>query len=197
MRLTGFEPIDSTLAPLSSPDAVLCRTNAGAMEVVMHCLAQGVRVALVGGGTDMRRLAEAAAALQSGRDTDHPELCGFPSWDAVRQYAEEEADGADLRVLVRLVDEHGPAVIITATEQLVAEDRAQLVVSTAHRAKGREWDRVRIHNDFRAPSPDPVTKLVTIRREEARLAYVAVTRARHVLDDRALAWVDDIKAVAA
>lgn len=197
LRLKGFEQARSELAALSDPDAVLCRTNAGAMEVVMHCLDQGVRVALVGGGSEMKRLAEAATALQAGRDTDHPELCGFPSWDAVRQYAEEEADGADLRVLVRLVDNHGPAAVVAATEQLVAEDQAALVVSTAHRSKGREWPKVRIHNDFREPSADPVTGLVTIRREEARLAYVAVTRAREVLDDRALAWVGDVKAVAA
>ncbi|WP_282795152.1 UvrD-helicase domain-containing protein [Streptomyces sp. CC224B] len=197
LRLKGFERVESRLGPLADPDAVLCRTNAGAMEVVLDALAHGVRVALVGGGSDMKRLAEAAAALQAGHDTDHPELCGFPSWDAVRQYAEEEADGADLRVLVRLVDTHGPAAVVAATERLVAEDQAQLVVSTAHRSKGREWPRVQIHTDFRAPSPDPVTGLATVRREEARLAYVAVTRAREVLDDRALAWVDDVKAVAA
>ncbi|MHB9862148.1 UvrD-helicase domain-containing protein [Streptomyces sp. YIM S03343] len=197
LRLKGFEQADSRLGELEDPDAVLCRTNAGSVEVVMDALARGVKVALVGGGTDMRRLAEAAAALQAGRDTDHPELMAFATWDQVRQYAEEEADGQDLRVLVRLVDSHGPAVIIAATEQLVSEDQARLVVSTAHRSKGREWPRVRIHTDFRAPSPDPSTGVVVIRREEARLAYVAVTRAREVLDDRALAWVSTVGAVSA
>ncbi|MGW7085051.1 UvrD-helicase domain-containing protein [Streptomyces sp. NPDC054871] len=196
LRLKGFELVESRIDDLVNPDAVLCRTNAGAMGVVMDALAAGRKVALVGGGTDMKRLAEAAAALQAGRDTDHPELMAFATWDQVRQYAEEEADGADLRVLVRLVDDHGPAVIIAAAEKLVGEAQAELTVSTAHRSKGREWSSVRIHSDFRAPSPDPVTKLVTVRREEARLAYVAVTRARHVLDDRALEWVHDIKAVA-
>ncbi|MGI5196538.1 UvrD-helicase domain-containing protein [Streptomyces sp. CA-288835] len=196
LRLKGFEQVKSRLDDLSDPDAILCRTNAGAMECVMDALARRVPVALVGGGSEMKRLAEAAASLQSGRDTDHPELCAFATWDQVRQYADEEADGADLRVLVRLIDDHGPAVIIAATDQLVNEDQAQLVVSTAHRSKGREWPKVRIHSDFRAPSPDPVTGLVTVRREEARLAYVAVTRARQVLDDRALAWVHDVKAVA-
>ncbi|MGW0163629.1 UvrD-helicase domain-containing protein [Streptomyces sp. NPDC003343] len=197
LRLKGFEQADSRLGELDDPDAILCRTNAGALEVVMDALSRHVPVALVGGGTDMRRLAEAAATLQDGRDTDHPELMAFATWDQVRQYAEEEADGQDLRVLVRLVDEHGPEAIVTATEQLVSEDKAALVVSTAHRSKGREWPKVRIHTDFRAPSPDPTTGLVTIRREEARLAYVAVTRARQVLDDQALAWVDDVKAVTA
>ncbi|WHX19802.1 UvrD-helicase domain-containing protein [Streptomyces malaysiensis subsp. malaysiensis] len=195
LRLRGFEPVPSRLAPLDDPDAVLCRTNAGAMAVVMDALASGHRVALVGGGGDMQRLARAAAALMSGRETDHPELTAFASWQQVREYAEQEADGADLRVLVKLIDEHGPEAIIAATERLVPENQAQLVVSTAHRSKGREWPKVRIHSDFRPPSPDPVTKNVTIRREEARLAYVAVTRAREVLDNTALAWVSQITAV--
>ncbi|MGW3166948.1 UvrD-helicase domain-containing protein [Streptomyces sp. NPDC001142] len=196
LRLRGFEEADSRIGELTNPDAVLCRTNSGSMEVVMDALAGGVRVALVGGGSDMKRLAEAAASLQAGGETDHPELMAFTSWDQVRQYADEETDGADLRVLVRLVDEHGPEAITAATDQLVGEDAAELVVSTAHRSKGREWPTVRIHSDFRAPSPDPKTKLVTLRREEARLAYVAVTRARKVLDDRALSWVGSVQAVA-
>lgn len=196
LRLRGFDPIESVVGPLDDPQAVLCRTNAGAMGVVMHALDAGTKVALVGGGSDMQRLARAAASLMQGRETDHPELCAFGSWEQVREYVEMEADGADLRVLVKLVDDHGPQAIIAATEQLVGESSAELVVSTAHRAKGREWDRVRIHTDFRPPSPDPVTKNVTIRREEARLAYVAVTRARRHLDAEALAWVDQITAVA-
>ena len=68
-------------------------------------------------------------------------------------------------------------------------------MSTAHRSKGREWPAVRIHADFRAPKPDQKTGLVVLPREEARLAYVAVTRAREQLDDTALAWVRDVTAV--
>jgi hypothetical protein len=196
LRLRGFEPVESVIAPLSDPDAVLCRTNAGAMGVVMGALEGGRKVALVGGGGDMQRLARAASALMQGRETDHPELSGFGSWHQVREYTEMEADGQDLRVLVKLIDDHGPEAIIAATEQLVGEPAAELVVSTAHRSKGREWERVRIHSDFRAPSPDPVTKNVVVQREEARLAYVAVTRARLVLDCTALEWVKDITAVA-
>ncbi|KJK55194.1 UvrD-helicase domain-containing protein [Saccharothrix sp. ST-888] len=197
LRLTGHDPIPSALGPVSAPRAMLCRTNAGAMTVVMDYLEAGHRVALVGGGGDMQRLARAAADLQAGRDTDHPEPAAFASWEQVRQYAGEEADGADLRVLVKLIDDHGPQAIIAATERLTPEGQADITVSTAHRSKGREWDTVRIHTDFRAPSADPVTKLVTVRREEARLAYVAVTRARLALDASALEWVRDVKAVSA
>ncbi|MBQ0827657.1 UvrD-helicase domain-containing protein [Streptomyces tagetis] len=195
LRLTGWDAAASTVGPLDAPDAILCRTNAGAMGIVMKGLAAGRKVALVGGTTDIKRLAWAAEALQEGRPTDHPELMGFPSWDAVREYAVEE-DGS-LEVLVKLIDEHGTTDILAAADGLCFEAQAELVVSTAHRSKGREWPAVRIHADFRAPKPDQKTGLVILPREEARLAYVAVTRAREQLDDTALAWVRDVTAVAA
>ncbi|WP_106409735.1 UvrD-helicase domain-containing protein [Streptomyces odonnellii] len=195
LRLTGFDQCDSSIGPVDAPDAILCRSNSGAMGIVMEALTTGRKVALVGGGSEIKRLAWAAEALQDGRPTDHPELIAFPSWDAVREYAEEE-DGS-MKVLVKLIDEHGTDRIVAAADQLVAENRAELVVSTAHKAKGREWNRVRIHSDFRPPKPNPETGHVLLKREEGRLAYVAVTRARERLDSQALAWVSTITAVSA
>ncbi|MFD4788289.1 UvrD-helicase domain-containing protein [Streptomyces sp. NPDC058459] len=193
LRLTGWTHAESHVGLIEAPDAILCRTNAGAMGIVMEGLAAGRKVALVGGGSAIKQLAWAAEALQGGRPTDHPELMGFASWDDVRQYAFEE-DGS-LEVLVKLIDEHGPDRIVAAADGLCSEQQAELVVSTAHRAKGREWPAVRIHGDFRAPKPDQKTGLLVLPREEGRLAYVAVTRARERLDDTALAWVRDVTAV--
>jgi hypothetical protein len=193
LRLTGWPQAKSEVGPVDEPDAVLCRTNAGAVGIVLEALRGGRKTSLVGGGGELKRLAWAADALQDGRPTDHPELLAFPNWQAVREYAEEE-DGS-LRVLVKLIDDYGTADIIAAADALAREDRADLVVSTAHKAKGREWPKVRIHHDFQPPKPDPDTQLRVLRREEARLAYVAVTRARQQLDCSALAWRADITAV--
>jgi hypothetical protein len=193
LRLTGWPAAESTVGPVKEPDAVLCRTNAGAVGIVLEALGAGRKTALVGGGGELKRLAWAAESLQDGRPTDHPELLAFPSWAAVREYADEE-DGS-LRVLVKLIDDYGTKSIIAAADSLASEDAADLVVSTAHKAKGREWPKVRIHSDFQPPKPDPETGLRILRREEARLAYVAVTRARQQLDCDALAWIDTITAV--
>lgn len=193
LRLTGWPEAKSELGPVDDPDAVLCRTNAGAVGIVLEALRAGRKTALVGGGSELKRLAWAAEALQAGRPTDHPELLAFPSWSAVREYADEE-DGS-LKVLVKLIDDYGTKDIIAAADALASEDRADLVVSTAHKAKGREWPKVQIHHDFQPPKPDPDTGLRVLRREEARLAYVAVTRARQRLDCSALAWRADITAV--
>ena len=60
-----------------------------------------------------------------------------------------------------------------------------MVISTAHKSKGREWDRVRIAADFKAPEEGK-----TPSRAELMLLYVAVTRAKVALDRTALTWVD-------
>lgn len=192
LRLRGYERLDSHLAALAldETDAVLCRSNAGAIEQVMTSLAAGCRVALVGGGDEIRRMAEAAEALQAGRPVDHPELFTFRSWAEVRDYAEHDTAGSDLKVFVRLIDRYGPRAVIRVCDSLVDEQHAELVISTAHRAKGREWDAVLIAGDFQEPKAEDGGQAPALAREECMLAYVAVTRARRVLDRYGLAWVD-------
>lgn len=190
LRLTGTDSVTSSLAPLSSPDAVLCRTNATAMARAMAAMDKGQRVTLVGGGR-IKSLAEAAQHLQAGRSTSDPELCAFTTWSEVQDYVEHDEAGADLGVFVRLVDEHGPGELIRATNRLVNEDTAQLTISTAHKAKGREWHRVQVADDFRQPKADENGEPGKLSRPEAMLAYVSVTRAQRVLDRGGLAWIDD------
>ena len=75
------------------------------------------------------------------------------------------------------------------------ETDTDTTVSTIHKAKGREWSTVRIANDFPEPADpdrtdgngDPLP--APIDPAEARLAYVAVTRAQHHLDLGGLSWI--------
>lgn len=167
------------------------------MAEVMKHLAAGRSVALAGGGGGLRALAIAARDLIQGRRTGHPELVLFPSWGELREYAEHDPAGHDLLPLVDLVDKHGVDVILTAIDQLAHEPHADVTVSTAHKAKGREWANVKIAEDFAPPKdsdqkddngrpvPGPIDDA------EARLAYVAVTRTRNRLDLGGLCWIHD------
>lgn len=188
LRLTGHPDLLSVVTdrPDLPADAVLCRTNGEAMAQVIAALAAGMKVALVGGGDGIRRMAEAAVDLKAGVGTSYPELCAFQTWGEVLLYVEEDLAGRDLAVMVKLIDEHGPAAIIQACDRLVDEDAAQLVVSTAHKSKGREWSTVRVGGDFVAPPDDD-----GIDRGEAMLAYVTVTRSRDILCRGSLAWIDE------
>jgi hypothetical protein len=191
LRLRGFDQINSVVAPLDTPDAVLCRSNAAALARVMRAADKGVRVGLVGGGSEIQALARAAVDLIAGRGTDHPDLMAFRTWAEVQDYAENDAAGSDLKVLVSMVDRHTPEKIIATMELLTDERYAALLVSTAHKAKGREWRRVQIADDFREPKATENDPFPEIDRAEAMLAYVAVTRAQHVLDRDGLEWIDN------
>jgi superfamily I DNA/RNA helicase len=190
LRLSGNPAIKSRLEDVSEPRAVLCRTNAGAMAVVLEALDNERKVAMVGGGQQLARLAQAATDLLNGKRTSHPELYAFPNWAAVCKYAQEETTGRDLLPLVNLIDTHGPERIIAATQAMVNEDQADIVASTTHKAKGREWDSVRAANDFFVPYPNDDGE-VSVSDGEAMIGYVAITRAREVLDRGGLAWIDD------
>jgi AAA domain/UvrD-like helicase C-terminal domain len=190
LRLTGRAKHTSSIAELPEPDAILCRTNAGAVAQLMAAAEQGRRAALVGGGDAIKRLAEAALDLQRDMPTSHPELMAFMTWGQVREYVEQESAGSDLKVFVRLIDDHGAPAVIATMERLVDERYAQVVVSTAHKAKGREWNGVRVASDFHEPKPGKDDEPGEIRDDEAMLAYVTVTRARKVLDRGGLRWVD-------
>lgn len=196
-RVIGFDRIPSQVAPLEQADAVLCRSNAGAMARVMEHVEAGRKVHLVGGASDIKRFAQAALRLMDGKRADHPELIAFESWEAVREYAALD-DGANLATIVKLIDEHGPDKISRVADSLAAETGAEVTVSTAHKSKGRQWGTVKIGPDFREPfpreyPPDSGRRAVVIEASELMLLYVGVTRAVDVLDDFSTRWASDVQ----
>ncbi|WP_432175594.1 UvrD-helicase domain-containing protein [Streptomyces sp. Tue6028] len=197
IRLTGADTVPTELGVVDQPDAVLCRTNVGAITQVMTLMAAGCRVGLVGGGESLSTLAQAARDLKEGRRTHHLELVLFPTWGELQDYAAHDPAGRDLQPFVDLVDTHGAEAILAAVARLVPEPQAQVSVSAAHKAKGREWALVKIADDFTPPRatstlphPPEHTAPGPINDSEARLAYVAVTRTRRRLDLGGLSWID-------
>jgi superfamily I DNA/RNA helicase len=77
------------------------------------------------------------------------------------------------------VDRHGEnrlRVYLTQVEQ--TEDAASLIISTAHKAKGREWQNVCVVDDFTVVKKDDKGQEIGFDEEELRLLYVALTRGR-------------------
>jgi hypothetical protein len=173
LRLKGLPSIPSRIEPLARPGAVLCRTNGAAIQHLLLALADGRAPFLVGGGSDVIAFVDAAKALQDGRGTGHPELACFASWSEVQDYVKQD-EGEDLKLMVKLIDQFGPEVILDALRRMPAEKDADVVISTAHKAKGREWDEVKLASDFPTLSKSCDADL--------KLLYVALTRAKLVLD---------------
>jgi hypothetical protein len=189
LRLTGFDQIDSRLAHIDNPDAILCRTNAGVIAEAIQAIDAGIKVAVVNGTDEIKRMAEAAQELQHGKGCSHPELAAFQSWSDVQTYVNEE-NVTDLRVFVNLIDNYGAEEVIRIAQQAAGNEKyADLILSTAHKAKGREWGKVKVGSDFQAPKDDAEDE-GEISKDEAMLSYVTVTRAQRELDRGPLEWID-------
>lgn len=171
--MRGNPAIPTRVAEVAEPRCYLYRTNAGAVGRVMAAIAEGKRPYLIGGGADVVAWCEAALDLQAKRGTRHPELACFESWGEVVEYSKTD-EGSDLKLMVKLVIDFGADAIRDALKDMPAEDKADLVVSTAHKSKGREWDTVKLGPDF------PLANKMT--DPDRRLLYVAATRAKLVLD---------------
>jgi ATP-dependent exoDNAse (exonuclease V) beta subunit len=181
LRISGTDSIPSTVGPVEEPDAILSRTNAAAVTALLTALGEGKRPHLIGGGKDVVFFAESAKALQTGGRASHPELACFETWTEVEQYVDEDQQGEDLRLMVKLINEFGADEIIAALKYMPKESDADVVISTAHKAKGREWDTVRLASDFPEQPKDD---------SELRLLYVAVTRAKLTVDITNVAYFD-------
>ncbi len=185
LRLVGTLTIDSKIVDtMPQPDAILCRTNAAAIEYAMQFQAQGKRVAIVGGTKEIQYFTEQAAKLIEGGKASHADLVAFHSWAEVVAYSKTD-EGADLRVRVTLIEKYGVSDILRVCAASVDEGKADIEVSTGHKAKGAEWNRVKISRDF-APKAN-----VEMGDAEIRLLYVAVTRAKLELDMTALLVADE------
>jgi len=160
-------------------DAILCRKNVTAIWALAESAIAGRRAAIRMDKAEIIAYAEGAEALMAGKRTFKPAAFSlFETWQEVRDYCRSVA-GQDLRPIVELIEQYGPDSLRELATLIVPEASAEYVISTVHKAKGLEWGRVRIANDFRFKSENG---RIALEDEETRLLYVAATRARHVLD---------------
>lgn len=177
--LVGNPAKSSTLSTPKDFDAILCRTNASAMLLLMAGLKKGHKVALQADANRIVKFCQASEQLKQGKHAyGVPELSYFQHWNEVVEFA-ESGDGSEIKTWVRLVEDYGSKTIEKAIHSLSPPAHADYIVSTAHKSKGLEWERVRLYDDFLY---DISALSVKISTEELRLLYVACTRAKSVLD---------------
>lgn len=176
--LTG-NPARESFIGVDRSDAILARTNASVMASVLAELDAGSRPHIVGGTGELMRMLRGVQDLKQGIPSEVPEFFGFSAWNEVVEFAKEPA-GEQLTTFVSLVENHGEEKLIVRLQQTATDESdAAIVISTAHKAKGREWDTVQLYDDF-LPSrrTNEQTRKPEVDEAELRLFYVALTRAR-------------------
>lgn len=170
-------------------DAVLCRGNAGVIRETLASLDRGKTTGVCGGTKDAVDLLYATYALYMDRDVDHPEIGIFLDWDEFDTFCDTD-EGQGYRPVRNLVLQNGTYTTILAKRlkpvewggETVGELEAEVVVSTAHKAKGREWPSVRLCDDFSPLTEETDEDKYELNPEEANLAYVTLTRAKSRLN---------------
>lgn len=126
----------------------------------------------------------------------------FRTWGEFKEYGEASKD-SEARMLIRVVERY-ESKIPTLVDQVVRNevptaDAAELVLTTAHKAKGMEYDCVRIGGDFEflfeAEAEICTTgELSSATEQEVNLLYVGITRARGMcqINDETALWLRDL-----
>ena len=139
---------------------------------------------VVGGIDEILNLAKSGYALyiNDKRNVRHIKLKQFKSWEGMISFNNRYQD-PDITFLTKLIVKRSLDFkdVISKIENAnyVPEALAEVTLSTIHKSKGREWNNVRIEDDFlifnNESTIDDILKQDT---EELNLIYVAVTRAK-------------------
>lgn len=173
---------------LNSDLTVLHRTRSGTIATAVSYMQSGKSVYWIG-GIDAYGLNDLIDLfhLREGRHEDIAQrqlLKDFPEYRFYLEAAEESGDpemNSNIKILNDL--DNVPLVARELRQNAVSNIRAaDVIVSTAHRSKGLEWDTVVLYDDF----PDLIDEgeLAFDEKEiedELNLLYVASTRAQQLL----------------
>lgn len=184
--LLGNENIDSKIVTKKPKKlTILSRTNAKLILNLVDNINKKIHV--IGGVDEVLVMAKSGFALYQGRkeDVKHSKLRYFHSWGALIKFNENFND-PDIGFLVKILDKYGDKFdeIIRKIEcaNYVHESQASIVLSTIHKAKGREWDNVLLDGDFPMfLECECLKEALRQSKEEFNLLYVGVTRAKKQL----------------
>ncbi|MFD5915312.1 UvrD-helicase domain-containing protein [Kitasatospora sp. NPDC058201] len=190
------EFVQAALRDFPGSTAVLCRDNGQALTIsgrlseaeVPHVLQRSARERSAPSWVAELLAATNTSTLRQDRFVELLAEIELPAgsspemlWRAVRKVARGTRGAADVAALHRALAER------RLPDELTAPQPASLVISTVHRAKGLEFDRVLVVEPRVLKEPRRVErkKYDYDPAAEARLLYVAMTRARddlYVLD---------------
>lgn len=197
--LGGITRVIDEAGPHATGYAYISRTNAGLFEHAEHALRGKTPITFVGGAHSCKfEMGEDIAHLSQGRNgaIRNPFIASFPDIDALTLYAltiNDKELGGWARVVKQYGASHFHATLARIRHAAITYDSAQghehtsVVLVTAHRSKGLEFDRVALADNFLDPLDEDTGLLRDFAdasretQEEINLLYVAATRARKEL----------------
>lgn len=174
--IKGFEKVESEVGIVDKeqPYTKIFRTNSGLLEDAVNLISLGKDISIEIDVKGFIRFLECSLALFENRKSDikNETVLLFDSWKDFSDYKEEDAE---VKRVVSIVESGNTQHYIDCLSKISKKKSADIILTTCHKSKGREWDNVILADDFIPIRPN-------YPQEETNLLYVAVTRAMKVLE---------------
>lgn len=184
LTLKGWEKLESQIHKYLPEDvtthARLYRTNAALIADGVAFIAEGKSVAMEIDVRDFVKTLESALALFEGRKSDvkHENIVPFAEWSDLT--AEAQFVGGELARIAAMVGKGEAYRVMQVLADYKKPVNPDIILTTAHKSKGREFDVVVLADDF--PSCwNNDGEWVGLTEMERNLLYVAATRAKLLL----------------
>lgn len=157
------------------PNAVICRTNAGVIKNIFEysSLYPDKTIGASCDTGEIEKFVRAFESLMLGKRVEHPLLSAFENITELMEYCDDNPEDLEIVSLVKIIDKFGVKAVLASMARCTNTKKPDILITTAHKSKGLEWDNVTIYSDF---SYDAETR--QIEREELNILYVAITRAK-------------------
>jgi hypothetical protein len=170
--------------PMEGSEAVLCRSNVGVLQEALARINESIYFADCLKADYLKSMLDIyLLKVEEPIRNRESQYFGYESLSELKHESYLRGDVDTLRAIT-LLEKMGPETFREAVESLLiiakeSDSSAQIHIITAHKAKGMEWPKVTLSDDF-------VSKLVDkdghlrkkVQEDEINLLYVAVTRAR-------------------
>ena len=170
-----------TTEEIETVHARLFMSNASLTHTALQLYQEGVEFFINDPNRNILETIKDYFRLTEGKWGRSETFQGFNSWDEVLKLQREESD-TPFGTFVRLLENNDPTLLRKAALASQGKPSSKYItLSTVHQAKGKEWPNVVIDQDLvlRGMKEDPTNAAVT--DEHLRLLYVAITRAKNVL----------------
>lgn len=176
ITVLGNPKLDSKVCSIcpSEKHTMIFRTNYALLEKAEGLIANGKTVAAEVNIQDIVRQIQSACALKKGEKPFHDNISRFGTWFELKEFAKESVE---MQRLINLATRPDVNEMIANLKNVNTTKNPDVILTTAHKSKGLEWDNVVIADDFKFGKENTLD----MPEQELNLLYVACTRAKKKL----------------
>lgn len=153
---------------------MIFRTNSALLEEAEKLVDKGTKVNIEIDVKVIIYQIRSAVQLYKGKTPTHDTIARFSTWSDLLEFAKEDVE---IKRIAKIATRYDVEDFIAALEQVKDCNNPDVVLTTAHKSKGLEFDNVVVANDFKFGEKN----ILDMPEQELNLLYVACTRAKHKL----------------